>query len=101
MKAIFAIAAAVAAMGSGLPAGAQTQPNIAVAPADRSTGPTILGPRSVDQNTTMPPPNSAATSNANDVNYGNWRTSDGFNNDPNNPTGAPGPSSGLGTSPTR
>jgi hypothetical protein len=98
MKRIFAIAATVAAVGGSLPAIAQTQQNIAVAPADRSTGPTIMDPRSADQNTTLPP---SHTTKSNDVTSGNWRTSDGFNNDPNNPSGAPGPSSGLGTSPTR
>ena len=34
---------------------------------------------------------------ATEIDNSNWRTSDGFNSDPDNPSGAPGPSSELGT----
>jgi len=58
--------------------------------------------RQVDQQTIATPGASAASpTTANDHSYGNWRASDGLNADPNNPSGVPGPSSGLGTSPSR
>jgi hypothetical protein len=80
---------------------AQTSGNIAVAPSTGSTGPTVPDTRQIDQNTIQPPSSSAAPTNANPTNsYGNWRTSDGLNADPNNPSGAPGNSS-IGTSPSR
>ena len=101
MKPISVIAAA-AALCSSTPAYAQTSENIAVAPPNRSTGPTVPDTRQVDQQTmTTPGASAAAPATANDPSYGNWRTSDGLNADPNNPSGAPGPSSGLGTSPSR
>ena len=99
MKPALLIVAAAAFCG-GLPACAQTSGNIAVAPSVGSTGPTV-DTRQVDQNTMQLPSSSAAPTNANPTNtYGNWRTSDGFNADPNNPSGAPGNSS-VGTSPSR
>jgi len=93
------IIVAAAALCGGLPACAQS--SIAVAPPSTSTGPTVPDTRQVDQSTIQPPGSSAAPTNGNTTNnYGNWRTSDGFNADPNNPSGAPGNSS-VGTSPTR
>ena len=89
-----------AALCGGLPAWAQTSGNIAVAPPTGSTGPTVPDTRQIDQSAIQPPSSSAAPTNANTNTYGNWRTSDGFNADPNNPNGAPGNSS-VGTSPSR
>ena len=87
-----------AALCGGLPACAQT---IAVAPSAATTGPTVPDTRQVDQGTILPPGANAAPTNANPTNsYGNWRTSSGFNADPNNPNGAPGGSS-IGTNPSR
>ena len=101
MKPISAIAAAAVLCSSALAYG-QTAESIAVVPANRSTGPTVPDTRQVDQQTMTPPGASAAApTTANDQSYGNWRTSNGLNADPNNPNGAPGPSSGLGTSPSR
>lgn len=95
------IIVAAAALCGGLPACAQTSDNVAVAPPAASTGPTVPDTRQIDQNTIVPPASSAAPTNANPTNsYGNWRTSDGFNADPDNPNGAPGGSS-VGTNPTR
>jgi hypothetical protein len=100
MKPISVIAAA-AVLCSGALAYAQSA-EIAVAPPSRSTGPTVPDTRQVDQQTmTTPSSSAAAPTSANDPSYGNWRASDGLNADPNNPSGAPGPSSGLGTSPSR
>ncbi len=101
MKPISVIAAAAVLCSPGL-AYTQTTENIAVVPPSRSTGPTVPDTRQVDQQTMTPPGASAAApATANNQSYGNWRASDGLNADPNNPNGAPGPSSGLGTSPSR
>jgi hypothetical protein len=96
-----AVIVAAAALCGGLPAWAQTPGNIAVAPSTGSTGPTVPDTRQVDQTAIQPPSSSAAPTSANPTNRsGNWRTSDGLNADPNNPSGAPGNSS-VGTSPSR
>jgi hypothetical protein len=101
MKALIAIATA-AALCAGLPAGAQTRELAVAPPATPGTGvnaPSISDTRAVDQNTLKIPSDSAApATTTNNPSYDNWRTSSGFNADPNNPSGAPGPSSGLGTS---
>jgi hypothetical protein len=99
MKSTLVIAAFAALLG-GAPAIAQTSSDIAVAPPRGSTGPTVQDTRQLDQNTALPPSTSAAPGGGNSIGYGNWRTSDGFNIDPNNPSGAPG-SSSIGTNPTR
>ncbi|HZY51854.1 MAG TPA: hypothetical protein VFE73_01380 [Reyranella sp.] len=93
MKSLCLIAAAMT-FGLAAAACAQTQQAV-VAPLDRSTGPTVPGSgdtRMQDQNTAVSPStnNGTAQSIANDLGYGNWRTSDGFNSDPENPSGAPG-----------
>src|SRR5512133_1480264 len=99
MKSIFVIAGAAALLGS-LPVCAQTS-DLAVAPPARSTGPTVPDTRQVDQNTAVPPSMTAAPSPTDSTaGHGNWRSSDGLNADPNNPSGAPGPSS-VGTNPSR
>lgn len=96
MKPILFLAAAAALCGATV-ASAQTGGSIASAPANNSTGPTISDTRAVDQNTVNTPAGSGASSTSNTPNsYGNWRTSSGLNADPDNPNGAPGPSSGLG-----
>jgi hypothetical protein len=85
--------AATAALCSGAPACAQTSESIAVAPPARRTGPTVQDTRQLDQNAALPPSSSSvAPATGNSLGYGNWRTSDGLNADPNNPSGAPGPS---------
>ena len=88
-----------AAMTFGLVAAAcaQNAQQAVVAPIDRTTGPTVPGSgdtRMQDQSTTVSPAinNGTARSEANDLGYGNWRTSNGLNSDPDNPSGAPGPS---------
>jgi hypothetical protein len=87
-----------AAMSLGLTTAACAQSQQAVlAPLDQSTGPTVPGSgdtRMQDQNTAVSPSTNNGTSQslANDLGYGNWRTSNGLNSDPNNPSGAPGPS---------
>jgi len=100
MKPIFLIAAAMT-LSVATAACAQNQKEQAVmAPFDRTGGPTVAtGPssgdtRSQDQNTAVSPStnNGTARSTANDLGYGSWRTSNGLNSDPNNPSGAPGPS---------
>jgi hypothetical protein len=84
---------AAAGLCSGLPACAQTSESIAVAPPARSTGPTVQDTRQLDQASALPPSSSTiAPATGNSIGYGNWRTSDGLNADPNNPNGAPGPS---------
>ena len=99
MKSLFAIAAAAAVLGN-LPVCAQTT-DLAVAPSARSTGPTIPDTRQLDQNTAALPSTTAAPPTKDtSAGYGNWRSSDGLNADPNNPNGAPGPSS-IGTNPSR
>jgi hypothetical protein len=99
------IIVAAATLCGGPPAWAQTSGNVAAAPPSTSTGPTVPDIRQIDQNTIRPPgqpPSSSATpTNANPTTtYGNWRTSDGLDADPNNPSGAPGNSS-VGISPSR
>src|SRR5436190_809296 len=94
------LAAGLACAAAVAPAIAQTSSDIAVAPPRRSTGPTVQDTRQLDQNTALPPSTSAAPGGGNSIGYGNWRTSDGFNIDPNNPSGAPG-SSSIGTNQTR
>jgi hypothetical protein len=97
MKPLFLIAAAMT-LSIATTACAQNQQ--AVLAPDRATGPTMTtGPSSgdtrvQDQNTAVSPStnNGMSKSTANDLGYGNWRTSDGLNSDPNNPSGAPGPS---------
>jgi len=104
MKPILMIAALAAVVAGGTTT-AVAQSGMVVIPSDRSTGPTVPSPgttdtRQIDQNIATAPadtsPNSLETPNAK-----NWRSSSGLNTDPDNPNGAPGPSSGLGTSPTR
>jgi hypothetical protein len=96
-----AIIVAAAALSIGGPAGAQTDSNLAVAPpASRTTGPTVPDTRQLDQSAALPSATSAAPGTGNTTATGSWRASDGLNADPNNPNGAPGPSS-IGTSPTR
>ena len=95
MKAILTIAAATAFL-AGAPAWGQTSG----IPPQTSTGPTVpstTDTRQIDQSLAPPPssgPNSIGNPNE------NWRASSGLNNDPNNPSGAPG-SRSVGTSPTR
>jgi len=98
MRTVIIAAAAVLSLGG--PACAQSDSNLAVAPPARSTGPTIPDTRQIDQSQVLPPASSAASGSSNTAGTGNWRAADGLNADPNNPNGAPGPSS-TGTSPTR
>jgi hypothetical protein len=96
MKA-FLVIAAVATLTVGTAACAQTSGQAVLAPIDQSTSPTLPGSadtRLQDQGTAVSPSTNNATSQstANDLGYGNWRTSNGFNSDPSNPSGAPGPS---------
>jgi hypothetical protein len=99
MKPILAIGVAAALCGS-LPACAQTDDLLARSLPSASTGPTVPDTRQVDQ-AMAPPASNAAPTHTNPTNgYANWRTSDGFNADPNNPNGAPGGSS-IGTNPAR
>jgi hypothetical protein len=96
MKALFLIAAAMT-LGAATAACAESTQQALAAPIDRSTGPTVPSSgdtRMQDQNTAVSPStnNGTGRSQANDLGYGNWRTSNGFNSDPNNPSGAPGPS---------
>ena len=93
MRLLFLIAAAMTLVGTM--ACAQTRQAV-VAPIDQSTGPTVPGAadtRMQDQNTVVSPStnNGTARSQANDLGYGNWRASSGFNSDSSNPSGAPGP----------
>jgi len=93
MRPLFLIAAALS-LGLGATACAQNAQQ-AAAPFDRSTGPTVPGSadtRAQDAQTQVPSSvnNGTARSVANDLGYGNWRTSNGFNADPDNPSGAPG-----------
>ena len=95
MRPLFLIATAMT-LGGATVACAQSQQAV-VAPLDRSTGPTIPGAgdtRMQDQNTAVSPStnNGTSRSQANDLGYGSWRTSNGFNSDSSNPSGAPGPS---------
>jgi hypothetical protein len=91
MKPIALIAVAATLVGSA--AYAQNR-EISVAPSvDRSTGPTIPDARSVDQIPPLPSSGGMTSPKPTDSNA--------FNADPKNPSGLPGPSTGLGTSPTR
>ena len=83
-------------LGAGI-ATAQT-PGIASAPVSTGSADT----RKIDENRqkVIPAPKTASPTNGTKNIHGNWRTSNGLNADPNNPDGAPGPSSGIGTSPT-
>jgi hypothetical protein len=96
MKPLFLTAAAMT-FGLAAAACAQNAQQAVVAPVDRTTGPTVPGSgdtRMKDQGTAVPPAtnNGTARSEANDLGYGNWRTSNGLNSDPDNPSGAPGSS---------
>jgi hypothetical protein len=94
------VALSLAALLVGSTAYAETS-DLAVAPPGRSTGPTIPDARQVDQNTAgAPAPAAAPSPQDSSQGYGSWRTSDGLNADPNNPSGGPGPSS-IGTNPSR
>ncbi|HYD06223.1 MAG TPA: hypothetical protein VEC60_10880 [Reyranella sp.] len=96
MKAILTIAAATAFLAG--PAWGQAYGTVTATPQN-STGPTVpttTDTRQVDQSLAPPTTGPNSISNPNE----NWRTSSGLNNDPNNPSGAPG-SSSVGTSPTR
>ena len=94
MRPLFLMAAA---MALGFGAIAQTPQRAMAAPDDRSTGPTVpdsADTRAQDQTTQVSPSvsNGMSRSEANDLGYGNWRASNGFNADPENPSGgAPGP----------
>jgi hypothetical protein len=116
----FSMIVAAAALCGGLPACAQhdrsyvvAQPTVAAAPIASPaptvysaaptvyTEPSFSDTRQADQQTSMPQSASASPPvHDNRIGYDNWRTSSGFNADPNNPSGAPG-SSTIGTSPTR
>jgi hypothetical protein len=72
-------------------ASAQTSSGIATAPADT---------RKVDE-AQVPGTKAGSPTNGPTRIQDNWRSSSGLNNDPDNPSGAPGSGSGLGTSPTR
>ncbi len=91
----FFLIAAVLSLGVGAACAQGTQQ--AVAPSlDRSTGPIVPDSgdtRAQDARTQVSPStnNGTARSVANDLGYGNWRTSNGLNSDPDNPSGAPGP----------
>ena len=91
------VVAAIAATG----AGASAQSGMATAPMDRSTGPTVpdTGPvdtRKIDQNiATVPSDATGPLMTAPHLDPQNWRTSSGLNADPDNPSGAPGPSTGT------
>jgi hypothetical protein len=96
MRLLFPVAIAMA-FGVGMAACAQTSQQAVVAPVDSATRATVPGSgdtRMQDQNTAVSPStnNGTARSRANDLGYGNWRTSNGYNSDPDNPSGAPGPS---------
>jgi hypothetical protein len=95
MKSLFLMAAALT-LSIGTAACAQSTEQAVL--SDHSTGPTVSAgtsdTRQLDHSTAVSPStnNGTAKSTANDLGYGNWRTSDGLNSDPNNPSGAPGPS---------
>jgi hypothetical protein len=100
--------AATAMVFIGSAACAQSTDQAVVGPTDRGTGP-IANPapsradtRQLDQDAAVPPANNTAPGQTQSSDMGNtsWRASNGFNSDPNNPNGAPGPST-IGTSPSR
>jgi hypothetical protein len=77
---------------------------MAVVPADRTTGPTVPAPGLADTRQIDIATASSATGPSTAVpapNADNWRASSGLHGDSDNPNGAPGPNSGLGTSPGR
>jgi hypothetical protein len=93
MKTILALAAL---LGAGVsPASAQTPPNMAATPADRSTGPTVPRPRSMELDMAMPPSASPGASATDRLAAGS------LDSDPHNPGVAPNRSSRPGASPTR
>jgi hypothetical protein len=94
--------AAALSLGVAATACAQYREQAVVAPYDRSTGPTVpdsADTRAQDQMTQVSPStnNGLTGSEANDLGYGHWRTSDGLNSDADNPSGAPGPGTITGT----
>jgi hypothetical protein len=102
MKPIILLAAAATLISTA----AMAQSSITTGSTDGSTGPTVppssSDTRQVDQSLATAPASSASpitTSPAGQAD--NWRSSSGLNADPNNPNGAPGPGTGLGTSPAR
>jgi hypothetical protein len=97
---------AVVAAWAGAGTAAIAQSGMATGPTDGTTGPTVPPPssdtRRVDQSiATVPPSSASPTSSAPAGQPDNWRSSSGLNADPANPSGAPGPGVGLGTSPSR
>ena len=84
-------------LGAGI-ATAQTPGN-----SKRPVGTGSADTRKIDENRekVIPAPETASPTNGTKNLHDNWRTSNGLNADPNNPNGAPGPSSGIGISPTR
>ena len=94
MRPLLLIAAALS-LGFGAAACAQNSQQAMASSIDRSTGPTVPDSgdtRAQDARNPVSPStnNGTAQSVANDLGYGNWRTSNGFNSDPENPSGAPG-----------
>jgi hypothetical protein len=94
MKALLVLAA-FATLAVGTAACAQTSGQAVL--TDQRTPSTLPGSgdtRMQDQGTAVSPStnNGTSQSEANDLGYGNWRTSNGFNSDSSNPSGAPGPS---------
>ena len=97
-----ALIAATVVLFESLAAYAHSREPAVAPPSDRSTGPTISDNRSVEQNAPLPSTSGGMTSpKPADLSHGNWCLSDGLNSDPNNPSGSPGPATGLGISPTR
>ena len=91
---------ATAALLSGMAvASAQTATGIATPPAD--TGTTSADTRKIDEARAPMSGGAASPTNGPANIKDNWRTSNGLNNDPDNPSGAPRSGAGLGTSPTR
>jgi hypothetical protein len=101
MKSLIVIAA-IAALGASATI-ASAQSGMATAPMDSSTGPTVLAPspsdtRQIDQSIANAPSSASPPTAEIHPNSENWRGSSGMNADPDNPSGAPGPSTGTGTS---
>lgn len=95
MRPLFLLAAALS-LGFGATVCAQNTQQAMAPSIDRSTGPTVPDSgdtRAQDAQAQVSSSinNGTAPSDANDLGYGNWRTSNGFNSDPDNPSGAPGP----------
>jgi hypothetical protein len=91
MKIIPALMATLV-VASSPPARSQSHPTTAVAPADRSTGPTVPSTRSVEMSTAVPPGSGSKSDRP---------AAGSIDNDPPEPTGVPGQSSGLGANQTR